>query len=36
MEVEGIMPDVFIPVDPTRYMDYHRKLVASGLVNRCP
>ena len=30
----GIMPDVFIPVDTTRFTDYHRKLVASGLVNR--
>lgn len=30
----GIMPDVFIPVDTTWYTDYHRKLVASGLVNR--
>ena len=30
----GIMPDVFIPVDTTRYTDYHRKLVAKGLVNR--
>ncbi len=30
----GIMPDLFIPVDTTRYTDYHRKLVASGLVNR--
>ena len=30
----GIMPDIFIPVDTTRYTDYHRKLVASGLVNR--
>ena len=30
----GIMPDVFIPVDTTRYTDYHRKLVASGIVNR--
>lgn len=28
------MPDVFIPVDTTRYTDYHRKLVAAGLVNR--
>lgn len=28
----GIMPDVFIPVDTTRYTDYHRKLVATGLV----
>lgn len=30
----GIMPDVFIPVDTSRYTDYHRKLVATGLVNR--
>lgn len=30
----GIMPDVFIPVDTTRYTDYHRSLVATGLVNR--
>ena len=28
------MPDVFIPVDTTRYTDYHRKLVATGLINR--
>jgi carboxyl-terminal processing protease len=30
----GIMPDVFIPVDTTLYSDYHRNLVASGVVNR--
>lgn len=30
----GIMPDIFIPIDTTRYTDYHRKVVASGLVNR--
>ncbi len=30
----GIMPDIFIPVDTTRYTDYHRKIVATGLVNR--
>lgn len=30
----GIMPDIFIPVDTARYTDYHRKLVATGLVNR--
>ncbi|MDH6356377.1 S41 family peptidase [Parabacteroides sp. PF5-9] len=30
----GIMPDIFIPVDTTRYTDYHRRLVATGLVNR--
>ena len=28
------MPDVFIPVDTTRYTDYHRSIVATGLVNR--
>lgn len=30
----GIMPDVFIPIDTTRYTDYHRKVVATGLLNR--
>lgn len=30
----GIMPDVFIPMDTTRYSDYHRGIVAKGLVNR--
>ena len=30
----GIMPDIFIPVDTTRYTDYHRSIVATGLVNR--
>lgn len=30
----GIMPDIFVPIDTTRYTDYHRNLVASGLVNR--
>ncbi len=30
----GIMPDIFIPIDTARYTDYHRKLVASGLINR--
>lgn len=30
----GIMPDIFIPVDTARYTDYHRNLVANGLVNR--
>lgn len=30
----GIMPDIFIPVDTARYTDYHRSLVATGLVNR--
>jgi carboxyl-terminal processing protease len=30
----GIMPDVFIPMDTTRYSDYHRDIVAKGLMNR--
>lgn len=30
----GIMPDVFIPIDTTKFTDYHRKLLATGLVNR--
>ncbi|MCD8194127.1 MAG: S41 family peptidase [Tannerellaceae bacterium] len=30
----GIMPDIFIPVDTSRYTNYHRRLVASGQVNR--
>lgn len=30
----GIMPDIFIPIDTTKYTNYHRKLVATGLVNR--
>ncbi|MCD8264000.1 MAG: S41 family peptidase [Tannerellaceae bacterium] len=30
----GIMPDIFIPVDTSRYTNYHHRLVASGQVNR--
>jgi carboxyl-terminal processing protease len=30
----GIMPDLFIPIDTTRFTDYHRRLVATGLINR--
>jgi carboxyl-terminal processing protease len=29
----GIMPDIFIPLDSTRYTDYHRKISALGLIN---
>ncbi|MDR1102629.1 MAG: S41 family peptidase, partial [Tannerella sp.] len=29
----GIMPDVFIPLDSTRYTDYHRKVSALGIIN---
>ena len=28
----GIMPDYFVPIDTTRYSDYHRNLVAKGVV----
>lgn len=30
----GIMPDVFIPLDTTKYTDYHRKIVARGVLNK--
>jgi len=30
----GIMPDIFVPIDTTRYTDYHRKIVARGIVNK--
>lgn len=28
----GIMPDYFVPIDTTLYTDYHRKLVANGII----
>ena len=28
----GIMPDYFVPIDTTRYTDYHRSLSAQGLI----
>ncbi len=30
----GIMPDIFVPFDTTRYTDYHRKIVARGILNK--
>jgi carboxyl-terminal processing protease len=30
----GIMPDIFVPIDSTRYTDYHFKLLRYGLLNR--
>jgi C-terminal peptidase (prc) len=30
----GIMPDIFIPIDTTKYTRYHRRLVSTGLMNR--
>jgi len=30
----GIMPDIFVPLDTTRYTDYHQKLVARGILNK--
>lgn len=28
----GIMPDVFVPLDTAQYTDYHRRLVAKGII----
>ena len=30
----GIMPDIFVPLDTTRFTDLHRKMVARGVVNK--
>jgi len=30
----GIMPDIFVPLDTTKYTNTHRKLVAQGIVNK--
>ena len=30
----GIMPDIFVPIDTSRYTTYHRNLVAKGVVNK--
>jgi C-terminal peptidase (prc) len=30
----GIMPDIFIPIDTTKYTRYHRRLISTGLMNR--
>lgn len=30
----GIMPDIFVPIDTTRYTNYHRNLVAKGVLNK--
>ncbi len=30
----GIMPDFFVPIDTAQYTDYHRQLVAKGLINK--
>jgi carboxyl-terminal processing protease len=30
----GIMPDIFVPFDTTKYTILHRKLVAQGIVNK--
>lgn len=30
----GIMPDIFIPIDTTRFTMYHRKIVAQGIMNK--
>ena len=30
----GIMPDYFVPLDTTRFTDYHRDLIAKGILNQ--
>jgi carboxyl-terminal processing protease len=30
----GIMPDIFVPLDTTRFTDFHRRIVARGIVNK--
>ena len=30
----GIMPDIFVPLDTTKYTNLHRKLIALGIVNK--
>lgn len=30
----GIMPDIFVPLDTTRYSDYYRKIVGRGIVSK--
>lgn len=30
----GIMPDIFVPFDTTRFTDFHRRIVARGIVNK--
>jgi carboxyl-terminal processing protease len=30
----GIMPDIFVPLDTTRFTDFHRNIVARGVVNK--
>ena len=30
----GIMPDIFVPIDTTRYTNYHRLLVNRGVLNK--
>jgi carboxyl-terminal processing protease len=30
----GIMPDIFVPIDTTRFTNYHRELIAKGVLNK--
>jgi len=30
----GIMPDIFVPIDTTRFTDFHRKILARGILNK--
>jgi len=30
----GIMPDIFVPLDTTKFTAYHRKVIAQGIMNK--
>ncbi|NDP20087.1 MAG: S41 family peptidase [Paludibacter sp.] len=30
----GIMPDIFVPLDTTKFTEFHRKIVSRGVVNK--
>lgn len=30
----GIMPDIFVPIDTTKFTEFHRRIVAKGVVNK--
>lgn len=30
----GIMPDIFVPIDTTRFTDFHRKVLGQGIINK--
>ncbi|MDX9748314.1 MAG: S41 family peptidase [Paludibacter sp.] len=30
----GIMPDIFVPIDTTKFTPYHRKIISQGIMNK--